>query len=309
MTQQAPVRRAAVVVNPTKFGDLGRFRSQVAAIMTEQGWAEPMWLETTAADPGEGQARQAAQAGADLVLACGGDGTVTSVVAGLVGRQTPLGVVPGGTGNLLARNLGLPMDVAGAVRAALTGTDRQLDVGLANGRPFVAMAGLGLDAKMLDTASEPLKQRLGYAAYLISALRHLWDWPVRVSLEADGQRTFRRRASEVIVGNVGRLQASLPLMPDARPDDGKLDVMVLTAWGWAGWLAVGLHVLARRRKPTPFVIHAAFRELRVAAEHELLWEIDGELMGRTRELAIGIHPDKLLVRVPAESRRGSRPAA
>ena len=299
--------RAAVVVNPVKFGDPGQFRSQVGALMTEHGWAGPLWLETTPEEPGEGQARQAAAAGADLVLACGGDGTVTSVAAGLVGGRTPLAVVPAGTGNLLARNLGLPMDLEGAVRAALTGADRLLDVGLANGGPFVAMAGLGLDARMLDSASEPLKQRLGWAAYLISALRHLRDRPVHVTLRIDAAPPLRRRASEVIVGNVGRLQGSLPLLPDAQPDDGGLDVTVLTARGWASWLAVAAHVLLRRRSPTARVMRRAFRELRVDADHELPWELDGELMGRTRQLVVTVHPGQLLVRVPAQDRgRGAR---
>jgi YegS/Rv2252/BmrU family lipid kinase len=311
--QRPPVSRAAVVVNPVKFGDLAQLRSEVSAIMTEHGWAEPVWLETTPEDPGEGQARQAADGGADLVLACGGDGTVTSVAAGLVGRRTALAIVPAGTGNLLARNLGLPMDRAGAIRAAVTGTDRPLDVGLANGRPFIVMAGLGFDAKMLDSASEPLKQRLGWPAYLISAVRHLWDRPEHVSLKADGRPPVRRRASGVIVGNVGRLQGSLPLLPDAQPDDGLLDVMVLTARSSVGWLVVAGHVLLRRRGATARVLRYVVEELRVDADHELPWELDGELMGRTRQLAIAIHPEKLLVRVPAAgagvpaSRRPGRP--
>jgi YegS/Rv2252/BmrU family lipid kinase len=293
--------RAAVIANPTKFENLEKFRDEVCAVMAERGWAGPMWLETTPEDPGRGQAAAAAAAGIDLVIASGGDGTVTSCAAALAGTGTPLAVIPAGTGNLLARNLGLPLDLGEALAVALTGTDQQLDLGIANGSPFLAMAGLGLDAKMLDSTSEPAKERFGGAAYAMSVLAHLRDQPMRVRLQADHERPLRRLASGVIVGNVGWLQGGLPLLPDARPDDGRLDVVVLTAQGWASWLAVAVHVLLRRRDGTGRVARRTFRELHIDVDREHHWELDGELMGRTRQLVITVHPDKLLLRVPAPS--------
>jgi len=115
-------RRAAVVANPTKHDDITRLRDTVRAAMSEHGWDEPVWLETTAEDPGTGQAAQAVRDGVDLVLACGGDGTVTACANGVAGSGIPLGILPLGTGNLLARNLGLPLDIDAALVAALTGT-------------------------------------------------------------------------------------------------------------------------------------------------------------------------------------------
>jgi YegS/Rv2252/BmrU family lipid kinase len=296
--RRPPMSRAAVIANPAKVDDLEKFRDQVRAAMTERGWTEPLWLETTPEDPGEGQARAAVRAGVDVVVASGGDGTVTSCATGLAGSGTPLAVIPAGTGNLLARNLGLPLDLGEALVVALTGTDQKLDLGIANGKPFLAMAGLGLDAKMLDSTSEPAKARFGWAAYAASVLAHLRDQPMRVSLRADGGPPLRRRASGVIVGNVGWLQGGLPLLPDAKPDDGRLDVVVLTAQGWASWLAVAAHVLLRRRGETGRVARSTFRDLRIDVDREHPWELDGELMGRTRRLAITIHPEKLLLRVP-----------
>ncbi len=292
--------RAAVVVNPVHLDDPDKFRALVGAAMTEHGWGEPMWLETTPEDPGEGQARAAVEAGAELVLACGGDGTVTASAAALAATGVPLAVVPLGTGNLLARNLGLPIDPGDALTVALTGGTRPLDAGVANGSLFLTMAGLGLDAKMLDGASETVKKRFGWAAYAGSALRHLRDRPIRVRLQADSGPPLRRRASGVIVGNVGALQGGLQLLPDAQPDDGLLDVVVLTAQGWAGWLAVAAHVL-RRSGATARVTRRTCRELRIDTDRAQLWQLDGEVMGRTRQLVITIRPGVLLVRVPADA--------
>ncbi len=293
-----------MVVNPVKLADPEKFRAAVRTAMTEHGWSEPRWLETTPDDPGEGQARTAAKGGADLVLACGGDGTVTAVAAGLAASGIPLAIIPLGTGNLLARNLGLPIDLGQALTVALTGGNRQLDVGVANGRLFLTMAGLGLDAKMLAGASEPVKRRFGWGAYVASALRHLWDRPMRLSLRTDSGSPLQRRASGVIVGNVGTLQGGLPLLPDARPDDGQLDLVVLTARSLVGWLAVAGHVLLRRPGATARVTRRTFSELSVEVDRAYLWEIDGEVMGRTRQLVVTVKPGTLLVRVPAAKTGG-----
>jgi YegS/Rv2252/BmrU family lipid kinase len=294
--------RAAVIVNPVKFGDGQRFRGEVSAAMAGRGWDEPLWLETTPEDPGGGQARAAVAAGVDLVLACGGDGTVTACGAGLAGSGTPMGVVPAGTGNLLARNLGLPLDARAAIAVALGGVNRGLDVGVANGRPFLVMAGLGLDARMLGSTSEPLKKRLGWIAYAVAGVRHLRDRPMRVTLQADGGLPERRRASAVIAGNVGRLQAGLTLLPGAAPDDGLLDVVVLTASGWTGWLGVAAQVVLRRGGAGGAVQRGAFKELRIEADRAYPWELDGELIGSTRQLDIGIQPERLVIRVPRPGR-------
>jgi len=292
-------RRAAVVANPTKHDDMTRLRDTVRSAMAEHGWDEPLWLETTAEDPGAGQTAQAVRDGADLVLACGGDGTVTACADGVAGSGVPLAILPLGTGNLLARNLGLPLDLDAALVTALTGTNRRLDAGSANGHTFVVMAGLGFDAKMLGDSSEPLKKRLGWAAYVLSALRHLRDRPVRVSLMADGGPPMRVRASAVIVGNVGWLQGGIRLLPDAAPDDGTLDGVVLTAQGWAGWIRLAARVLLRRPADGQMTT-LQFRNLTVTAAREQPWELDGEVMGGTRRLMITTLPGRLLLRVPPQ---------
>jgi diacylglycerol kinase (ATP) len=178
--------RAAIVVNPAKLDDDEAFSASVRQAMDVHGWDEPLWLETTPEDPGRGQAKSAVSAGVGLVLACGGDGTVTACAEGVIGTGVPLAIIPMGTGNLLARNIGLPMDLDEALAAALGGVQHPIDAGRVNGTLFVVMAGLGLDARMLSGTSDALKKRLGWFAYAISAVRHLGDRPLRVTISADG---------------------------------------------------------------------------------------------------------------------------
>ena len=145
--------RAAVVVNPTKLDDDEAFRKSVRRAMDDHGWDEPLWLETTAEDPGQGQAQAGVSAGVDLILACGGDGTVTACAEGVTGTGVPLAIIPMGTGNLLARNVGLPMGLDEALAVALGNVQQPVDAGRVNGTLFVVMAGLGLDARMLSDAA------------------------------------------------------------------------------------------------------------------------------------------------------------
>ena len=296
------MKRAAVIVHPRKHHDLAGFRADVTATMTGQGWAEPLWLETSPDDTGERLARMAVESGVDLVISSGGDGTVTACAGGLAGSGIPLGVLPAGTGNLLARNLGLPMQLDAALAVALTGDERRLDVGVANERPFVVMAGIGFDAAMLASASEQLKRRAGWHAYALSALRHLWDRLTRVELRADGGPPLRRLASDVVVGNVGRLQRNLRLLPDAVPDDGVLDVAVITAWGVGAWLGLVADLLMLRPKSSRLT-RLTCRELVVDTRRARPWEVDGEVIGATRQLRVSLRPGDLLVRVPAPRHR------
>jgi diacylglycerol kinase family enzyme len=212
----------------------------------------------------------------------------------------PLAIIPMGTGNLLARNIGLPMDLDEALAVALGGVQHPIDAGRVNGTLFVVMAGLGLDARMLSSTSDALKKCLGWFAYAISVVRHLGDRPLRVAVSADRGRRRRLRASTLIVGNVGRLQGGLPLLPDARPDDGMLDAVMLIAGGLTGWLAAAANIVLRR-PARGGIYRVQFTELGVTLDREQLWERDGEVMGSASRLTVVAQPGALLLRMPPES--------
>jgi YegS/Rv2252/BmrU family lipid kinase len=302
------MKRAAVVANPTKQGYDDKFKETVSAAMADHGWAAPVWLETTLADPGTGQAKRAVADGADLVIACGGDGTVTACAEGVAGTGVALGIIPIGTGNLLARNLSLPLELRSAVDVALTGQVRRIDAGTANGRMFVVMAGIGLDARMLIDTSEPLKKRLGWLAYAISVLRHLGDKPVLIRLAVDGGPAVSRLASGVIAGNVGWLRGGIPLLPNAEPDDGKLDAAVLSARGWVSWITLAATVMTRR-STSPNLHRFTFSELLIEVRRAQPWQADGEIMGRTRRLVITTQRDALMLMVPEAASAPDSPAS
>ncbi|MEU8431475.1 diacylglycerol kinase family protein [Streptomyces sp. NPDC029216] len=241
-------RRAVVVRHPHGCG--AELAERVRDILRRHGYAGQVWTETTAEHAAGGLAQRIAEEDTALVVVCGGDGTVRACADLLAGTGIPLAVAPCGTGNLLARNLQLPADPAAALEAALSGETARIDVGRVRGdgfgsARFTVMAGAGFDAAMVGDASERVKERLGWAAYVLSAVRHLGDPRMRLSIRLDGGPVRERRARMVVIGNVGSLQGGLPLLPDARPDSGRLEVVLLDPRGARGWLAAAGHLTAR----------------------------------------------------------------
>ncbi|RKN38480.1 diacylglycerol/lipid kinase family protein [Micromonospora endolithica] len=289
--------RSAVVVNPVKVADLDELRRTVDDALAAAGWPEPMWFETTVEDPGRGQAEKAVRAGVDVVFACGGDGTVMSCVSALVGTEVALAILPQGTGNLLAANLGLSNDLAAGLEVAVERGRRLLDVGQVEEHHFAVMAGMGFDAQMLDSTSETTKKRIGWPAYVVGAARHLRDRPMRVSIRIDDQQPMRRRARSVLVANVGRLQGGVTLLTEAEPDDGFLDVAVLTPRTLRHWLALGWAVARRQGRIPRMEVHRA-RRVEITSNRPQPRELDGDLIEPGRVLKAEIRRRALWLCVP-----------
>jgi diacylglycerol kinase family enzyme len=290
-----------VILNPVKIPD--GFRSTVDAALTERGFGDTVWLETTEDDPGSTMAKGAIAEGVDLVVVAGGDGTVRVVCAELAGTGIPIAVLPAGTGNLLARNLGISLDLDAALAELLDGSEQRIDSvkiegdQLAGDR-FVVMAGLGLDAAIIADAPDSLKKHVGWAAYVVSTVKNLNHPFVRVEITIDDQPPVRRRARTVVIGNVGTLQANIPLLPDAKPDDGKIDLVVLAPRRISHWPRLALSLVIKSLDEGRQIERFTGETIQVKAATTVRRELDGDQISNGRILTASVDPAALLVRIP-----------
>jgi YegS/Rv2252/BmrU family lipid kinase len=288
-----------VVFNPATGGGHTSGRKRDTQQALEAAGLDVLWLETTPEDPGQGLTAKAVAEGVDLVMAQGGDGTVMACVTGLAGTDVPLAVLPAGTGNLLATNFDIPADLEAAVDVAFHGDRVRLDVAATDDDRFVVMGGIGFDAAMLRDANPKLKEHLGAVAYVLSGFKHLRRRATRFRLRLDDRPPLERTGQGVLVGNLGRLQGGLPVMPDARADDGLLDVAVLQTRTVADWLALAVRVLLRRRRKDPQLETFQARRVEVHCDRPQPVERDGDPLDTPRDhLVIEVVPRALTLCVP-----------
>ncbi len=295
-------RHAAVIVNPTKVPDMVVFRRQVEGECTERGWEPPMWLETEPEDAGSRVARVARKRRVDLVLVAGGDGTVRTVCAALAESGIPVGILPIGTGNLLARNLGVPLDLADALDVAFDGRAQPVDIiqlRADGGDPdfSLVMAGMGLDAKIMSGTNTDLKKVVGPAAYVMAGLATLSSPPFRAMITLDGGSPIERTPAVALVANVGTVQGQIAIVPDALPDDGLVDVMLASPERVGDWGAIATRVLTRAADH-PGVERAQVRKLVIETEEPEPFQIDGDTIGECSRLDVSVLPRAVRVMVP-----------
>lgn len=317
----------AFVLNRTLLRDPREFLRRGRAAAEERGW-EPWFAPTSDAENGLAVTRRAVAAGASLVFAAGGDGTVRSCAEALAGTDVPLAIVPLGTANLTARALGLPTQADRAVDVGFGGRDRRIDLARidlaridlaridlarsggagiggisaggtdAGGMWFAAMAGIGLDAAVVGAARERLKRRFGWVAYAVTGATKLSLPPCDFTVRLDGVEPLRRRARCVVVANAGLLPGGFTLLPGARLDDGLLDVGILAPSGAWGWVRVAGRVLARGRRQDRSLERFQARCVQISADTDLPRQVDGEIVAPGRTLAVSVCPSALTVRQP-----------
>ncbi|MET3810538.1 diacylglycerol kinase family protein [Arthrobacter sp. UYEF3] len=305
-------KRAAVIINPMKSSGQD-FKAAFFRLCETGGWAEPLWLETTAEDPGPGQAGEALEADVDVVIAAGGDGTVRCVAEVLAGTGKPMGLVPLGTGNLLARNLGIDItDPVAASYDVLNGADIKVDVVRASldhaeeEHLFLVMAGLGYDAAIMANTVDELKDRVGWLAYVEAGIRHLPGKPVKAQISIDGQDPVRRRVRSVMVGNCGQITGGVEVFPDAKLDDNILDVLILAPVGKLGWFSVLAGMFGRkkgRNGTNKSVEYFAGKSAEISLDHEQEFQLDGDHLGKAKHLSVAVGQQALTIRMTKQVQR------
>ncbi len=236
--------------------------------------------------------------GADLIFVWGGDGTVQLCIHGLAGRRATLAILPGGTGNILAHNLGIPQDLAQAVHVGLHGTRRPIDTGTVNGERFAAMAGAGLDALMMRDTDDGMKDRIGPAAYLLSGAGSMGAPRVMATIVADGRPFFRGELAMVLVGNVAKTLGGLLLFKDAEPDDGILDLCVVTADSALDWARTMGRLAMGSPEESSFVEVTRGRRFEIRFAEPFLYEVDGNPRRAVKRLRIAVQPASISLCVP-----------
>ncbi|KRB36657.1 diacylglycerol/lipid kinase family protein [Microbacterium sp. Root180] len=321
--QERPAPKAALVYNPIKV-DADALRATVQRLSEAAGWSEPLFYETTVDDLGDDVTRQALEESVDAVLVAGGDGTVRAVSEAMTGSGVPLTIVPSGTGNLLARNLRLPLDGGDAmVRATFDGDRLPMDVGWAALRrsdgtvaehAFVVMGGIGLDAAMIANTSPQLKKTVGWVAYVDGAARSLASAkPFRVMYQLDGSRLHSARVQSVLFANCGSLPAGLELIPEASVADGALDIVIFQPKGPLGWIFVwrrvawdnsvlrrfraGRRVLTLRTKDNA-VKYSRGTGIEIATAQATPVQLDGDEFGEAVHVRTRVDAGSLLITVP-----------
>ncbi|MGH2535774.1 MAG: diacylglycerol/lipid kinase family protein [Candidatus Promineifilaceae bacterium] len=290
-----------VVINPAA----GRAQAEEVRRALARYLPPPKWQLTTYETSGRESVpdvvRQALADGAEWVLAAGGDGTVSAVADGLAGSGVPLGIIPAGTGNALAQELGIPQNIERAVQL-LAGRPpaRPLDAIQCDGRHFVLAVGTGMDAYAISGASRQAKRRLGRLAYLASTLKVALGVQPRVfTLVADGRRR-RVRAAAILIANIGTLTRPMRWGKHIQPDDGWIDICILRASNLLDILLVGWDILmpGRPRRDRNLRFWRARHQILVLADRPLPVQGDGEMIGQT-PIELRVAPAAIQVLAPA----------
>ena len=298
--------KVAVIAHAGK--SLGGGLPELRRRLGDEGISEPFWAEVTKSRKAPPQIARALEHGAELVFAWGGDGIVQRCVEALAGSKTNLAILPAGTANLFASNLGIPKNIEQAVALGLRGERRRLDVGCFNGERFAVMAGVGFDAAMIRDAGG-LKERVGRLAYLWSGSENIGLRSFRAKIKVDDVSWYEGPATCILVGNVGHLFAGIEAFQDAFPDDGLLELGVVSAEGVVQWSRTILQTAIGPAAKSPFVRTTKARSVEVKLSRKVLYELDGGDRSKRKSFKVTIEPAAVSVCVPdSYSGADTRPA-
>jgi YegS/Rv2252/BmrU family lipid kinase len=295
--------KVAVVAHSGK--SLGGGLPELRRVLEAEGVVDPFWCEVPKSRKAPAQVRRAQKEGAELVFAWGGDGMVQRCIDVLAGSKTQLAIVPAGTANLFATNLGIPEDIEEAVAIGLRGERHKLDVGRFNGERFAVMAGAGFDAAMIRRADDSgLKDRIGRVAYVWAGSESLRAKPFRAEIEVDGAAWYKGKATCILVGNVADIFGGIDAFEDAHPDDGLLELGVVNAEGLLQWGRTLARTALGTAGKSPFVQETKAHSVKVKLSRKVLYELDGGDRMKMKSFKVKVEPGAITMCVPENVPKG-----
>src|SRR5689334_22667210 len=291
-------RTIAVVAHQRKTLDGGL--DELRRRLSDSGVTDLIWHEVPKSRKAPKRVKAALSKKPDLLLVWGGDGMVQRTLDVVAGSKTPVGIIPAGTGNLLATNLGIPHSLEESLDIALHGRRHRIDLGKLDGEHFGVMAGVGFDGAMIRDADRKMKDRLGKLAYVWTGLRHVNGEAAGARILVDGAKWFDDEASCVLIGNVGKITGGINAFDDAKPDDGWLDVGVATAHGALEWARALGTMAVRRSETSPFVRTTRARRIDVKLKSKMPYELDGGARTKTKSFTATIAPGAVKVCLPRD---------
>ena len=289
----------AVVAHARK--KLGGGLVELRRVLADAGFEDPVWFEVPKSKFAPDCVREAIDGGADLIFVWGGDGIVQRCIDAVGDAPVVLAILPAGTGNLLARNLDIPIDLAQAVDVGLNGAHRTIDVGRVNGERFAVMAGVGFDARVIRDATKKLKQRYGRAAYIWAATKNLRMNLFDARIDVDGSTWYEGEASVILFGNVGQAFAGLEVFDDAQTDDGLLEVGVGNPEGILQWGRIFARSKFSSTSKSPFVHLTKGRSVEVTLPRKVLYELDGGRRTKKKTFRVEAEPAAMSICVPTKA--------
>lgn len=288
----------AVIAHAGK--SMGGGLEELRQVLERAGVENPLWSEVPKSKYAPERVEKALADGAETIFVWGGDGMVQRCVDVMAGSDARLAILPAGTANLFASNLGIPDDIAEAVHVGLNGRERKLDLGKINGEHFAVMAGAGLDARMIRDADAGPKDRYGRLAYIWAASKNLRAEPFKARIEVNGNLWYKGDASCILFGNVGALFGGMEAFESASPDDGLLEVGVTHAESVGQWARTVARTAIGSAGQSPLVQATKAERIDVELDRKVLYELDGGEREEVRRLRVKVKPEALTVSVPME---------
>jgi diacylglycerol kinase (ATP) len=292
------VTKVAVIAHTGK--SMGGGLEELRETLDRAGVTDPLWTEVPKSKYAPERVEKALADGAETIFVWGGDGMVQRAVDAMSGTDARLAILPAGTANLFASNLGIPDDIGEAVQVGLSGRERRLDLGKMNGEHFAVMAGAGLDARMTRDVDGGPKDRYGRLAYIWAASKNLRVEPFKARIEVNGDLWYDDEASCLLVGNVGALFGGLEAFESASPEDGQLELGVTHAESLGQWARTIARTAIGSAAKSPFVQATKAERIDVEFKPKVLYELDGGERQEVKRMKVKVKPGALTVMVPKE---------